>query len=80
MGKRTGVYRVLMGKPQGKRPIERPRRRWEDNIKMDLQEAEWGGMDWNDLVQDKDKWQALVNAVITLWVPSSRRTLLHGDR
>jgi hypothetical protein len=46
---------------------------------MDLREAEWGGMDWNDLVQDKDKWQALVNAVLTLRVSSSRRTLLHGD-
>ena len=54
MGKRRGVYRVLVGKPEGKRPLRRPRRRWEDNIKMDLQEVGCGGMDWIDLAQDRD--------------------------
>jgi len=51
-----GVYRVLMGKPEGKRPLGRPRRRWEDNIKMDLQEVGCGGMDWIELAQDRDRW------------------------
>jgi len=55
MGEGRGMYRVLMGKPGGKRPIERPRRRWEDNIKMDLQEVGCGGMDWIELVQDRDR-------------------------
>jgi len=59
-----GVYRVLVGKPEGERPLGRPRRRWEDNIKMDLQEVGFGGMDWIELAQDRDRWQALVNAVM----------------
>ena len=57
---RRGVYRVLLGKPEGKRPLGRPRRRWEDNIKLDLQEVVYGGMDWNELAQERDRWQALV--------------------
>ena len=69
MGERRGVYRVLVGKPEGKRPLGRPRRRWEDNIKMDLQEVGCGGMDWIKLVQDRDRWRALVNAVMNLPVP-----------
>jgi hypothetical protein len=69
MGEKRGAYRVLVGRPQGRRPLERPRRRWEDNIKMDVQEVGWGGMDWIDMAQDRDRWQALVNAVINLWVP-----------
>ena len=56
MGKSRGVYRVLMGKPKGKRPLGRPRHRWEDNIKMDLQEVRYGGMNWIDLAQDSDRW------------------------
>ena len=66
---RKGVYRVLMGEPEGNRPLGRPRHRWEDNIKMDLQEVGCGGMDWIDLAQDRDRWQALVNVVMNLRVP-----------
>ena len=58
-----------MGKPEGKRPLWRPRRRWKDNIKMNLEEAECGGMDWIELAQDRDRWRALVNAIISLQVP-----------
>jgi hypothetical protein len=58
-----------VGKPNGKRPLGRPRRRWVDNIKMDLLETDWGGVDWIGLAQDKDKWRALVNAVSNLRVP-----------
>jgi len=65
MGERRGVYRVLVGKPEGKRP----RRRWEDNIKIDPQEVGCGGMDWIELTQDRDRWRALVNAVMNLLVP-----------
>jgi hypothetical protein len=65
------VYRVLLGKPEGKRPLGRPRHRWEDNIKMDLQEGftlwMWG-MDWIGLARDRDRWQAIVNAVMNLWI------------
>jgi len=69
MGERRGVYRVLVGKPEGKRPLGRPRRRWEDNIKTDLQEVECGLLDWIELAQDWDRWRALVNAVMKLRVP-----------
>ena len=69
MGERVGVYRVLVVKPEGKRPLGRPRRRWEDNIKMDLQEVGCGGMDWIELAQDRDRCKALVNAVMNLRVP-----------
>jgi hypothetical protein len=69
MGERRGAYRALVGKPEGKRPLGRPRHRWEDNIKMDLREVGWGGMDWINLAQDRDRWRALVYTVINLRVP-----------
>ena len=69
MGERKGVYRVLVRKCVGKRQLERPRRRWEDNIKMVLQEVGCGGVDWIELAHDRDSWQALVNAVMNLLVP-----------
>jgi hypothetical protein len=69
MGERRGAYRALVGKPEGRRSLGRPRRRWEDNIKMDLREVGWGGMDWIDLAQDRDRWRALVNTVMNLRVP-----------
>ena len=65
-GERRGVYRDVVGKPVEKRPLGRPRRRWKNNIKMDLQEVGCGVMDWIDLAQDRDKWRELVNAVINL--------------
>jgi hypothetical protein len=65
MGEGRNVYRVLVGKPEGKRTLGRPRRRWEDGIKMDLREICWGGVEW---IQDKDHWRALVNAVMNLRV------------
>jgi len=64
-----GVYRILVGKPERKRPLGRPRRRWEDNIKMDPQKVECRGMDWIELAQDRDSWQALVSVVMNLRVP-----------
>jgi len=64
---RRGVFRLLVGNPEGKSPLERPRYRWEDNIKMDLQEVGCGGTDWIDVAQDTDRWRPLVNAVINLW-------------
>jgi hypothetical protein len=69
MGEERGVYRVLVGKPERKRPLGRPRHRWDDNIKMDLQEVGCKGMDWIGLTQDRDRWRALVNAAMKLRVP-----------
>jgi len=92
MGEERGVYRVLVGKPEGKRPLGRPRRRWVDNVRMDLQEMGCGYMDWIGLAQDRDSWRTLVSAVMNLRVPlnagnfltsckpgsCSGRTLHHG--
>jgi hypothetical protein len=69
MGEGRGVYRVLVGKPEGKSPLGRPRRRWEDNITTDLQEVGCGGMDRIELAQGRDMWRALVNAVMNIRVP-----------
>jgi len=69
MGQGRGVYRVLVWKPEGKRPLGRPRRRWEDNIKMDLQQVGGGCGDWMELAQDRDRWRALVSTVMNLRVP-----------
>jgi hypothetical protein len=69
MGKDRGVYRVLVEKLEGKRPLGRPRRRWKDNIKMDLQEVGGGGGDWMGLAQDRDRWRALVGTVTNFRVP-----------
>jgi hypothetical protein len=67
-GERRGVYRVLVGKPEGNRPLTRPSRRWDDNIMMDLQEVGCGGIDWIELAQDTNRWWVLVNAVMNLLV------------
>ena len=77
MGRACGAYggavhRVLVGKPEGKRPMGIPRHRWEDNIKMDLQEVGGGFADWMELAQDRDRWQALVSTVMNLRVPKMR--------
>jgi hypothetical protein len=69
MGETRNAYRILVGKPEGKRPLGRPRRRWVDSIKMDLGEIEWDGVDWIELGQDRDQWKALVNTVMNLRVP-----------
>ena len=71
MRERRSVYRVLVGKPEGKRPLGRPRLRWEDNIKMDLQEMGCGCMDWIDLAQDRGRRWGVVNVVMNLWVPQN---------
>jgi hypothetical protein len=69
MGEKRNAHRLLVGKPEGKSPLGRRRHRWVDNIKMDLLEIGWSGVDWIDLAQDRDKWRALVNAVMNLRVP-----------
>jgi hypothetical protein len=68
MGERRGLYSVLVGKPKGKRPLGKPRHRWEDNINMDLQKVWCGGMEWIELAQDRNNWRALVNVVMKLRV------------
>jgi hypothetical protein len=69
MGKTRTAYKILVGKPERKRPFIRPRHRWVDNIKMDLREIGWSGVDWIDLAQDRDQWNALLNMVINLRDP-----------
>jgi hypothetical protein len=86
MGETRNSYWILVGKPGGKRPLRRPRHRWEDNIKMYLREIGWGGIHWIDVALDRDQWRALVNTVMNLWVPlnfgeflSSCRLLKNGS-
>jgi hypothetical protein len=69
MREERNAYRLLVGKPEGKRPRERPRRRWVDNIRMDLGEVEWGDVDWIGLAKDGNRWRALVNSALNLRVP-----------
>ena len=69
MMERRVLYRILVGKPEEKRPHGKPRRRWEDNIKINLKEVRCGGMDWVELAQDRDRWRALLNSVMNLRVP-----------
>jgi hypothetical protein len=69
MGEKRGAYRIFVGRPEGRRPLGRPRRRWEVNIKMDLRDAGWVDMNWIELAQNRDRWRALVNAVMNLRVP-----------
>jgi hypothetical protein len=72
MGEGRNVYRVLVGKPEGRRPLGRPRRRWDDGIRMDLEEIGWEGVEWIHLAQDRDRWRAVVNAVMNLRVLGPR--------
>jgi hypothetical protein len=76
MGEKPVTYRILVGRPQGRGPLERPRLRWEDNIKMDIREVGWVGMDWIELAQDRNRWRALVNAVMNLRVPQNAGNFL----
>jgi hypothetical protein len=69
MGEKRNPYRILVGKPERKRPLGKPICRWVDSIKIDLREIGWDGMDWIDLDQDRDQWRTLVNTVMNLWVP-----------
>jgi hypothetical protein len=68
-GEKRNAYRLLVGKTEGNRPLERPKRRWVDNVKMDIREIQWGGMDWIDLAQDREQWRALLNTVMNIRVP-----------
>jgi hypothetical protein len=78
MGEKGNAYRLLVGRPEGRRPLGRPRRRWVDNIKIDLREIGWDDMDWVDLAQDRDQWRALVNTLMNLRVPQNAEKLLSG--
>jgi hypothetical protein len=69
LGEERNAYRILVGKPEGKRPLGRPRRRWEDKNKIDFREIEWDGMEWMNLAQDRDQWRAPFNTVMNHWVP-----------
>jgi hypothetical protein len=76
LGEIRGVYRVMVRKPEGKRQLGIPRRRWQDNIKMDLNKVGGRGREWIELAQDRDSWRALVNAVMNFWVPENARNFL----
>jgi hypothetical protein len=78
MGEKRNAYRLLVGKPEGKRPLGRPRRRWVDNIRMDLGEVRWSDVDWIGLAQDRNRWRALVNSVLILRVPRNVGKLSGG--
>jgi hypothetical protein len=75
---KRNAYRILVGKPEGKRPVGRPRSVWVDNIKMDLREIEMGDMDWIDLAQDRDQWRFLINLVMELWVAAQLAAYQEG--
>jgi hypothetical protein len=77
IGAKRNTYRMLVGKPEGKRPLGRPRRKWVDNIKMDVREIRWGGMDWIDLAHDRNQWRALVNTLMNLLVSQSAGKFLN---
>jgi hypothetical protein len=77
-GEKRNAYRLLVGKPEGERPLGRPRHRWVDNIKMDLGEIVWDGVDWIDMAQDRDQWRVLVNTVLILRVPQNAGKSLSG--
>jgi hypothetical protein len=76
-GEKRNAYRILVGKPEGKRPLGRPRRRWED-IKINIRKIGWGGMDGIDLAKDRDQWRGLVNMVMNLWLPQNVGIFLSG--
>jgi hypothetical protein len=78
MEAKRNAYRILVGKPDGKRPLGRPRHKWLNNIKMDLRETGWDGMDWIDLAQDRDQWKTLVSAVMNLRVPQTAGKFLNS--
>jgi hypothetical protein len=78
MGEKRNAYRILVGQPEGKRPLGRPRRRWVDNIKLDLREIGWDVVDWMDMAQDRDQWRALVNTVLNIRVPYNAGKFLRG--
>jgi hypothetical protein len=78
MGEKKNAYRLLVGKPEGKRPLGRPRRRWVNNIRMDLGEVRWGDVDWIGMAKDRNRWRALVNSVLNHLVPLNARKLSSG--
>jgi hypothetical protein len=78
MGEKRNAYRLLVGKPEGKRPLGRPKRRWVDNIRMDLGEVGWDDVDWIGLAKDRNRWRAVVNSVLNLRVPRNAGKLSSG--
>jgi hypothetical protein len=78
MGEKQNAYRLLVGKPEGKRPLRRPRHKWVDNIRMDFREVGWGDMDWIGLAQDRNRWRALVNSILNFRVPRNAGKLSSG--